>query len=415
MATSVMAPLLLMLAARATAAAGGPSVLIEAHCDNALRVRISPPGTAIQKSLLGALAESCATQPAGGGALSLNGFGTVSNGNIEATATASTGLTVTRVSDGVKLLSGPLPSFNAAPCGAGFFLVGANFSTVGAPRAATAGGDRWYGLGQLGAADSKGMRNCKDNSSRASYHGDTVTACVVPLERSQLGPVTITSVKYWIAIPWLFNRNHGWGVFFNQPGQGVTDVSRPGTLAVEFECQKQLDMWVTAAPVPGATTAAAAVYSSYAAATGLPSPLPDNAALYWQSRDQYKDQAEVLALASNFSKRNLSVGVIVIDLGVPSAPPYFRLDPARFPDVPGMAKQVKELTGADLMPNIKPTSVKSADCPACGAGHQTDGHADDGNVDASSAACRACIWEKRLQPQLYSKGVKTFWCAPISL
>ena len=57
----------------------------------------------------------------------------------------------------------------------------------------------------------------------------------------------------------------------------------------------------------------------------------------------------------------------------------------------------------------RPTSVKSADCPACGAGHTTDGRADDGNVDASSAACRACIWSKRLKPQLYDQGVTTFW------
>ena len=61
------------------------------------------------------------------------------------------------------------------------------------------------------------------------------------------------------------------------------------------------------------------------------------------------------------------------------------------------------------MPNLKPTSVKSADCPACGAGHLADGHSDDGNVDASSAACRTCIWSKRVKPQLYDEGVTTFW------
>lgn len=37
------------------------------------------------------------------------------------------------------------------------------------------------------------------------------------------------------------------------------------------------------------------------------------------------------------------------------------------------------------------------------------GHADDGNVDASSAACRTCIWNKRVKPQLYDQGVTTFW------
>jgi alpha-glucosidase (family GH31 glycosyl hydrolase) len=121
---------------------------------------------------------------------------------------------------------------------------------------------------------------------------------------------------------------------------------------------------------------------------------------------------EVIGVAKNFSSLNLSVGVIVIDLGPPADPPYYRLDPARFPDVAAMAAQVKALTGgAYLMPNLKPTSVKSSDCPACDAGHShaTDGKADDGKVDASSAACRQCIWNKRLKPALFDKNVTTFW------
>ena len=179
-------------AATPTLAAVGPSILIEAHCDNALRIRIAPPGTAVQRGLVGALEESCATQPSS--VLALTGFGAVSNGNIAATATAA-GLTVTRVSDGTQLLSGPLPTFAPAPCGSGFYSIAATLA-VGAP-ASAAGRDKWYGLGQLGAADSTGMRNCGDNSSHTCYHGNCVTDCVAPLERSQLGPVAITSVKFW--------------------------------------------------------------------------------------------------------------------------------------------------------------------------------------------------------------------------
>lgn len=86
--------------------------------------------------------------------------------------------------------------------------------------------------------------------------------------------------------------------------------------------------------------------------------------------DAYKNQTEVVALAQKFSDKGLSgsIGVIVCDLPEPTQSPYYRLDPARFPDVKGMAEQVKKLTGgATLMPNIKPTGVDSTDCPACGA------------------------------------------------
>ena len=71
----------------------------------------------------------------------------------------------------------------------------------------------------------------------------------------------ITSVKFWIAIPWLYNRA-GWGVFFNQPGAGTIDAGRAG-LAASFTCQKQLDMWIAVAPA-GTMNAASAVYASYA-------------------------------------------------------------------------------------------------------------------------------------------------------
>ena len=49
----------------------------------------------------------------------------------------------------------------------------------------------------------------------------------------------------------------------------------------------------------GSTTPHADIYKQYMTATGLPAPLPDNAALYWQSKDAYKNQTEVIALAQS--------------------------------------------------------------------------------------------------------------------
>lgn len=474
----------------ALAASGGRTsstrVLIEAHCDSSLRIRIAPPGGAVQKKQVGALSEACAGSTTAV-AQRLIGTGELTNGNVKAVATA-TSLTVMRVSDGATLLSGPLPTFGAAACGTGYHSISASFATGNASK-------KWYGLGQLGSSEaSGGQPNCEDpvldtapmsmctahagedigrggrriascsaekpsclpagatqqqccdactkdptckawiytpvkegthpqgscwlmaaagvpikranRISGGAFPARSSGECVVPLERSVLGPVSISSVKFWIAIPWLFNPWDGWGVFLNQPGDGMMDASNG--IKATFTCQKQLDLWVTAAPA-AAPNPSLAVFNSYAHATGLPSPLPDNGALYWQSRDAYKSQAEVIGIAKNFSARNLSVGVIVIDLGPPDAPPYYRLDPKRFPDVSAMSKQVAALTGADLMPNLKPTSVESSVCLACGSGHSADGKADDGNIDASAAACRSCVWEKRVKPALYDSGVKTFW------
>ena len=91
-------------------------------------------------------------------------------------------------------------------------------------------------------------------------------------------------------MPWLYNRADRWGVFLNQPGEGMIDASG-STLSLSFSCQKQLDMWVIAAPAEETqANAALSVYNSYAHATGLPSPLLEKGAMFWQSRDAYKSQ-----------------------------------------------------------------------------------------------------------------------------
>ena len=221
----------------------------------------------------------------------------------------------------------------------------------------------------------------------------------------------LNSKKYHIAVPWLYSATAGFGVFFNQPGSGKVGLDEGG-IAFNFTCQKQLDMWHVqqkkinlltqnvledtnvvlsgrwlcyllfntdvrsililvllafkrVGTFPAGSAAAAAnpapsVYEAFASATGKPAMLPEYAAEYWQSKDAYHNQSEIIQLARNFSDRNLTVGVIVIDLGVPTAPVgthYYQLDPARFPNVPAMSAAVTKLTGAYLMPNLKPTSV----------------------------------------------------------
>jgi hypothetical protein len=174
----------LTLDGAAGAALAETGVLVEAHCGNALRIRVAAPGAAVQKELIGALDEQCGGSRSEQTQEVLGGPGTLSNGNIKAVVTSST-LTVTRVSDGATLLSGPLPTFGAANCGgSGYHTINASFAT-GQPTS----GNKWYGLGQLGASDASGsQRNCADGGSSSA-------PCVVSLERGALGPVPITSVK----------------------------------------------------------------------------------------------------------------------------------------------------------------------------------------------------------------------------
>ena len=213
--------------------------------------------------------------------------------------------------------------------------------------------------------------------------------------------MTIDGAKFTVAQPWLWSTA-GFGLFFNAAGDGAIALPAAGGVAANFSCQRQLDLWVV---VGGHRRA----YAQLAQAIGPPRAPPAAAFGYWQSRDAYRDRGELLAVARNFSALRLPVAVLVVDLGLPADPPYYRLDPARFPDAPGMVAAVRNLTGAAVIPNLKPTSIAARDCPACAGGGAADGEADDGRIDPTSPACRACAWQRRLRPQLYDRGIAGFW------
>ena len=77
-----MHPMLAVFALNARGASGA-SVLLTAHCDNSVRVRISAPGTSVQANAVGALAETCSTSAAAVSS-TINGNGSLTNGNVTA-------------------------------------------------------------------------------------------------------------------------------------------------------------------------------------------------------------------------------------------------------------------------------------------------------------------------------------------
>ena len=109
--------------------------------------------------------------------------GELTNGDVKAVATANH-LVVSRVSDGMTLLSGPLPSFADAECGSEYRRLGANFTTSGG---------KWYGMGQL-ASPAAGItsgwdHHCPDppDLSMPSWmqNGDTFSICVLSVSLTQ--------------------------------------------------------------------------------------------------------------------------------------------------------------------------------------------------------------------------------------
>ncbi len=170
----------------------------------------------------------------------------VTNGNIYASTVGGI-LNVRAVDTGVALLSGRLPTFGQATCTDSstsssinaFSSFNVSFATPVRSRGPPVGGrvtylgqDRIYGLGQLEGAQSK----CADKS--ASPFPDS--GCAPPLNRRKMRTIPVTSEKYHIAIPWLYSTA-GFGVLFNQPGDGSIALNTTGSNSSGGGCTN--DSW----------------------------------------------------------------------------------------------------------------------------------------------------------------------------
>ena len=217
---------------------------IEPYCDNAIRVRVTslpwvPHGPATVDASAGALQPTCG----GGPPVAPPPQGApVTNGNIYASLVGGI-LNVRAVDTGVALLSGPLPTFGQPTCSSSgstgasadasdastaanaFSSFNVSFATASRSRGPPIGGrvtflgqDRLYGLGQLEGS----QHNCADDKSGAPFPH---SGCAPPLNRRKMTTtVPVTSVKYHIGIPWLYSTA-GFGVFFNQPGDGAVTLN----------------------------------------------------------------------------------------------------------------------------------------------------------------------------------------------
>eukprot|EP01043_Picozoa_sp_COSAG02_P006968 COSAG02_NODE_204_length_29210_cov_36.596579_16_plen_230_part_00 len=211
-----------------------------------------PHGPSTVDAAAGALQETCG----GGPPVAPPPEGApVTNGNIYASTVGGI-LNVRAVDTGMALLSGSLPTFGPAACASGSSMVSGttaagaanafssfnvSFATPSRSRGPSVGGrvtyfgqDRIYGLGQLEGAQDK----CADKSGSPFPH----SGCAPPLNRRKMTTVPVTSVKYHIGIPWLYSTA-GFGVFFNQPGDGSIALNTSGSNSPGAGCTNysQLD------------------------------------------------------------------------------------------------------------------------------------------------------------------------------
>lgn len=156
------------------------------------------------------------------------------------------------------------------------------------------------------------------------------------------------------------------------------------------------------------------VIAGYRRLTGPAALLPRWAYGYWQSKERYQTQAELLAVVAEYRRRRLPLDAIVLDWrywGDNDRFSAMEFDPAIFPDPVAMTKAVHDADVhllASVWPAFGPATAIHREMAA--GGHLFAGkHWSGGHVfDTSSAAARAIYW-RHIKAGLIDRGVDGLW------
>lgn len=165
------------------------------------------------------------------------------------------------------------------------------------------------------------------------------------------------------------------------------------------------------------------VMKGYRALTGKAQVMPKWAMGFWQSRERYKTQDELLGALKEFRKRNIPIDNIVLDWSYwpEDAWGSHEFDPARFPDPKGMVDEVHKLN-AKIMISVWPKfyittehykefdekgwmyqrAVKDSIRDWIGKGYIGSFY------DAYSEGARKLFWNQ-MKEHLYTKGFDAWW------
>jgi len=165
------------------------------------------------------------------------------------------------------------------------------------------------------------------------------------------------------------------------------------------------------------------VIKGYRYITGKATILPKWAFGFWQSRERYKTQDEILGALKEFRKRNIPIDNIVLDWNywLENAWGSHEFDKSRFPDPKGMVDSIHKLD-AQIMISVWPKfyittehykefdkkgwmyqqAVKDSIKDWVGPGYVGSFY------DAYSADARKLFW-KQMNDHLYSIGIDAWW------
>jgi alpha-D-xyloside xylohydrolase len=309
--TTLAAALLSLSSSSSSPLPWGGTVQLDAW-GRGIRVRLAPPSGSVVDPEVQALLP---------GRASSSSPTTMTVDDLRADVDPATGLvTFTRVSDGSVLLAQTGVRFGKA----------ATYSRPGSVSTLVSfsglvPGERVYGLGEHPSAPSLGMTEF--NSSWALENNGVLT------------------------IPW-YVSSRGYGVLNNVPAYGNVSVGAKSVLWGSV-ATLNADFWVAASD-PAAPLPLADVLSRYVDAVGHAPAMPYASTGFWQSKNRYRNQTQLIEVAQGFKQRGLPLSVLVIDylhwrtLGDDS------FNPVCWPDPAGMSSELRDLGVEEVLVSVYP-------------------------------------------------------------
>lgn len=195
------------------------------------------------------------------------------------------------------------------------------------------------------------------------------------------------------------------------------DPAKQGNLTLTSEMGDQIDYYFISGDKPDD------IIGGYRELTGKAQIMPEWAMGYWQSRERYKSQKELIDVVKEYRKRNIPLDNIVLDWSYWPVKSWgsHDFDPAFFPDPAGMVNDVHKLN-AKIMISVWPKfyfttdhykefdkngwmyrqAVKDSIRDWIGKGYIGSFY------DPYSKEARDLFW-KQIREHLYTKGFDAWW------
>lgn len=198
-----------------------------------------------------------------------------------------------------------------------------------------------------------------------------------------------------------FVSSRGYGVLFNCACLMIFDDTG-SQCNITLECVDQVDFFVITGTMDE-------IIAGYRRLTGRAAPMPDWVLGYWQSKEKYTTQQELVEVAQKYRALGIPLDVIVQDwkTWVGDLWGDKHLDQTRFPNLRQAMDRLHEMHVHGIVsvwPNMNTGGKDHAEFAKLGMLLN-----DFSTYDAFDPAARAVYW-KQVEEELYSGGFDGWWC-----